>query len=353
MTAPGSTGVLRIGLMSFAHVHAAGYATLLQQWPGVEVLAADPDAASAPPGEVRGSELAQQLGVQYVETYEELFAWQPHAVVVCAENARHRTLVELSAAAGVHVLCEKPLATELADARSMIQACTAAGVQLMTAYPVRFHPAFRALRTAARSGALGRIVAASGTNNGQAPIASRRWFVDAELAGGGSLMDHTVHLADLLDDLHPHRAVEVFARTNRIIHGGEVSVETGGLVMVTYSDGFVATIDCSWSAPSSYPAWGGLTLSLDGETGSAEFDAFADRFELFDDGAGRLELLDYGTDLDALMLAEFIDAVRTGRPAQPDGEVGYRTLEIVTAAYESVRTNAPVALPGGSDVGAG
>ena len=85
---------------------------------------------------------------------------------------------------------------------------------------------------------------------------------------------------------------------------------------------------------------------IDGEKGSAEFDAFADRLDVFDDSAGRLELLDYGADLDSLMLAEFIDVIRTGRKVQPDGEVGYRTLEIVTAAYESQRTNAPVALSG-------
>lgn len=333
---------VRVGLMSFAHVHAARYATLLKNWPGVELLVADPDADGAPAGEIRGALLAEQLGVALVDSYDELFAWGPDAVVVCGETSRHRKLIEQAAANGAHVLCEKPLATNLADARAIIDVCAAAGVQLMTAYPVRFHPAFAELRASVRSGLLGRVLVATGTNNGQVPTNSRRWFADEKLAGGGALMDHTVHVADLLDDLLESPAVEVYAQVNRIIHADTVQVETGGLVVVTYRDGTVASIDCSWSAPASYPAWGGLTLAVEGESGSALFDAFADRLDVFDDSVGRLSWLDYGPDLDALMLAEFLRCIRTGEPCHPDGEVGYRTLEIVRCAYGSVRTGAPV-----------
>jgi 1,5-anhydro-D-fructose reductase (1,5-anhydro-D-mannitol-forming) len=339
---------IKIGLMSFAHVHAATYAKLLKSWPGVELLVADPDAATAPAAETRGARLADELGVRLVPTYDELFAWRPDAVLVCAETSRHRPLVERAAAHGAHVLCEKPLATSLSDARAMIRACATGGVQLMTAYPVRFHPAFTQLRARVQTGGLGRVVMAAGTNNGRAPIGSRRWFVDEDLAGGGALMDHTVHLADLLDDLLGSRAVEVYAQVNRIIHADTVRVETGGLVLITYEDGTVASIDCSWSAPESYPAWGGLTLTVEGESGSVSFDAFADRFEVYDDLAGGLSLLDYGPDLDALMLAEFLRCIRTGDRCQPDGEVGYRTLQIVRAAYDSVRVNGVVRIGGGA-----
>jgi predicted dehydrogenase len=320
---------LRIGLMSFAHMHAVRYAALLCDRPDVEVRVADPDRP----------ELADEYA--YAATYEELLEWQPHGVIVCAENARHRPLVERAAARGAHVLCEKPLATTADDARAMLAAGRAAGVSLMTAYPVRLHPAFRRLRETIRGGALGRVLSASGTNNGQAPIAARPWFVDAELAGGGALMDHTVHVADLLDDLLGRRPVEVYAQVNRIVHAEQVSVETGGLVVVTYDDGTVATIDCSWSAPASYPAWGGLTLAVECEGGTVEFDAFGDRLDLFDDAAGRLRWLDYGTDLDALMLDAFLRAVRSGAAVQPDGEAGYRTLQLVLAAYRSAASGRP------------
>lgn len=320
---------MKIGIMSFAHVHAAGYAALLRDRPDVELLVADPERP----------ELADEW--PYVSSYEELLAWEPDGVIVCSENARHRVLVEQAAAAGVHVLCEKPLATTLEDARAMVSACDEAGVSLMTAYPVRFHPAFRQLRKTIQAGVLGRVLSASGTNNGQAPIAARPWFVDPQLAGGGALMDHTVHLADLLDDLLGRRAVEVYAQVNRIVHAEQVSVETGGLLVVTYDDGTVAAIDCSWSAPASFPAWGGLTLAIECEGGTVEFDAFSDRLDLYDDAAGRLRWLDYGINLDALMLDAFLEGVRTGEVPSPDGEAGCRTLQVVTAAYRSALSGEP------------
>jgi 1,5-anhydro-D-fructose reductase (1,5-anhydro-D-mannitol-forming) len=320
---------VKIGIMSFAHVHAAGYAALLRDREDVELRVADPERP----------ELQDEW--PYASSYEELLAWQPDGVIVCAENARHRGFVEQAAAAGAHVLCEKPLATTVEDARAMVAACQQAGVSLMTAYPVRFHPAFRQLRSTIQAGALGRVLSAFGTNNGQAPISARPWFVDRELAGGGALMDHTVHLADLLDDLLGRTAVEVYAQVNRIVHAEEVSVETGGLLVVTYDDGTVATIDCSWSAPASFPAWGGLTLAIECEGGTVEFDAFADRLDLYDDAAGRLRWLDYGANLDALMLDTFLESVRSGVVAAPDGETGCRTLQIVAAAYRSAMSGEP------------
>jgi predicted dehydrogenase len=334
---------LKVGLLSFAHVHAAGYALQLKARDDVTVLTADPDQADAASGEVRGKALADQLGVSYVDTYDELFAWGPDAVVICCENSRHRALVERAAAAGVHVLCEKPLATSVADAEAMVSACAKAGVSLMTAYPVRFHPGFRALRERVRAGDLGTVLSASGTNNGQIPIGARRWFADPVLAGGGSLMDHTVHLADLLDDLLDSRAVSVYAQSNRIVHS-EVDVETGGLVVVTYADGTVATIDCSWNRPSTYPTWGGLTLNVEGSAGSVSFDAFGQAVTGYDDTAGKAISVGYGADLDALMVQEFISAVREGRRPLPDGEGGLRTLQIVMAGYESAKTGQPVAI---------
>ncbi len=209
---------LRVGLASFAHVHAAGYARLLAARDDVDLVASDPDGRAEGDEEPRGAELAAGLGVRYVPDHDALFAEDLDAVVVCTENSRHRPVVEQAAAAGVHVLCEKPLATTLEDADAMRAACAGAGVVLMTAYPVRFHPGFRELRERVRRGDVGRVLAVTGTNNGQAPIASRRWFVDAELAGGGALMDHTVHLADLLDDLLEDQPRSVYAQVNRIVH---------------------------------------------------------------------------------------------------------------------------------------
>ena len=65
------------------------------------------------------------------------------------------------------------------------------------------------------------------TNQGQMPIKRRQWFVDKELAGGGAVMDHTVHLTDILRWYFDTEVVEVFAQTNHILHAGAVDVENG------------------------------------------------------------------------------------------------------------------------------
>ncbi|WP_334153156.1 Gfo/Idh/MocA family protein [Microbacterium sp.] len=330
MTAPAP---LRIAVLSFAHTHALSYVHALRGMPGVELIAADPDGASAPDDAPRGAELAAQLGVDYVDTYDGAFAWKPDAVVIAAENSRHRALVERAAAEGVHVLCEKPLATTVADAIAMREACERAGVILMVAYPVRFAPAVRDAIGELRSGRLGRVLGITGINNGTLPQ-DRAWFTDPELAGGGALVDHVVHCADLLDELLGERATSVRAVSNGILHAQrDLTVETGGLVTIQYPSGVVATIDCSWSWPLSSPTWGGLTLQIVAERGTLTVSPFAKGVAGHD--AHGETWAPVGADLDALLLEEFVAAVRDGRRPQPDAGVGIRTVEIVKAAQAS------------------
>ncbi|GAA1141439.1 Gfo/Idh/MocA family oxidoreductase [Kribbella jejuensis] len=336
---------LKVAIASFAHVHAGSYAQLLGAMPDVEVLSADPDGASAPDAGPRGAELAKVFGIPYVDTYDELFAWGPDAVVVTSENSGHRELVERAAAAGAHVLCEKPLATEVADGEAMLAACEAAGTILMIAYPVRFAPEYLQLRANVEAGRLGDVFAVLGTNNGKIPYDARQWFTDAELAGGGALVDHTVHCADLIDGLTGGAtATRVYAAANRILHQDKnVEVETGGLVTINYDNGLMATIDCSWSVPDNGPTWGGVSLQVTGTNGSVEIEPFLPHIGGTDQN-GEVYLA-IGGNLDEAMLDTFLDAVRTSGPAtpgkppavtpQPDGAVGLRTLKIVDAARRS------------------
>ncbi len=334
------TATLKVAVLSFAHTHAISYVHALRAMPGVEVIATDPDGASAPDDAPRGAELAAQLGVGYVDTYADALAWGPDAVIVTAENSRHRDLVIAAAEAGAHVLCEKPLATEVADAQAMRAACEQAGVVLMVAYPVRFSPAFRDALTQLRSGSLGRVLGITGINNGKLPQ-DRAWFTDPALAGGGALVDHVVHCADLIDELLGERAENVRAVSNAVLHADrDLSVETGGLVTVRYPSGVIATIDCSWSWPMSSATWGGVTLQIVAERGTLTVSPFAKG--VAGHGAAGETWTPVGPDLDALLLSEFLAAVRAGRTPQPDAGVGIRTLEIVKAAQASAAAGGAV-----------
>jgi 1,5-anhydro-D-fructose reductase (1,5-anhydro-D-mannitol-forming) len=334
--------------MSFAHVHAGAYARILSAMPDVEVIAADPDHGRRP-GETGGASLAATLEVEYVEDYPTLLAHRPDGVIVCAENVAHRRLTELAARAGAQVLCEKPIATTLTDARAMTAACAEAGVQLMIAHPVRFAPAFTALRQSVTAGTLGEIVSIAGTNNGRIPR-ERAWFVEPAAAGGGALTDHLVHVLDLLDALWPgSRVRSVYAAANRLLQP-DAAVESGGLAVLRLGldpgDGgrqVPVSIDASWSRPDGYPTWGGLTLRLIGAGGIAELDPFASRVGGHLSSTANAAWIPYGPDLDALLLRAFLDVVAGVETAAPDGAAGVRSLAAVLAAYESVRTGQPVA----------
>lgn len=340
MTIDTSRPPLRLAILSFAHTHAGSYIRQLSRRGDVEVLTSDPDGAQSTDTGLRGAEYAAAHGARYVESYEEVFDWKPDAVVICSENSKHAELVRVSAEAGAHILCEKPLATTVLDAQLAIDAAKAGNVKLMTAFPVRFSPAYVELRNLVRAGALGEIISVVGTNNGRMPT-DRTWFTDPELAGGGALVDHVVHCADLLDDLLGMPARRVHAVANRVLHADRgVRVETGGLVTITYPDGTIATIDCSWNQPASAPNWGGLTLNVTGTKGSVKIDPFASHVGGFD--ARGAAWLPFGADLDSLMIDEFISALLSDRQPQPDGGSGLRTLAIVKAAQASVASGQAV-----------
>ena len=334
---------IKVAVLSFAHGHAVGYLRYLKSRDDVELIACDPDGLRSTDAGPRGRELADQLGVSYLDTVAEALAWGPDAVVVCSENINHRGLVEQAAAAGAQILCEKPLATTTADAAAMLGAVERAEVTLMVAYPVRFSPSFADLKAQVRAGRLGDVLAVMGTNNGQIPLSDRRWFTDPALSGGGCFVDHIVHCADLLDSLLEQDASSVRAVSNRILHADSgVDVETGGLVTITYASGVIATIDCSWSQPMSAPNWGGVTLEVVGTKGSIKISPF----ESHVGGYGGMQAiwLPFGPDLDASMLDEFLAGVRERRNPQPDGDVGFRTVALMTAAQRSALTGQPVAL---------
>jgi predicted dehydrogenase len=329
---------MKIGIMSFAHHHAETYVGSLRAIPGVEMIGiADDDAA-------RGQKYAAQFNTHLFPSYEALLAEKPDGVLVCSENANHRRLVEMAAQAGAHVLCEKPLATTREDAQAIIAACRKAGVRLMTAFPMRFSAPLIQLKARLDAGDLGQIYCLNTTNQGEVPIGHRAWFVDKELAGGGAMMDHIVHLADIFNWLFGRDLASVYAQSNHIIQADKVDVETGGLVMLQYADGMFATIDSSWSKPLNYPTWGGLTMELISQCGLTVIDAFSQNLNVFQQEPASNYWAYWGSDMNQAMIEEFVAAIREERETAVTGEDGLFALEVVLAAYESAQINQPVKL---------
>src|SRR5699024_1854621 len=108
--------------------------------------------------------------------------------------------------------------------------------------------------------------------------------------------------------------------------------------------GVIASIDSSWLMPQGAPTWGGLTLDVVGDRAFASMDAFGQRVDGFDQGAGSPLWLEYGPNLDALMMEAFLEVVRTGAEPPVDGRGGYRSMAVALAALESARTGRAVEL---------
>lgn len=329
---------MKIGIMSFAHLHAEAYIGNLRAAPGVEMIGiADDDLE-------RGQHFAKLFDAHLYPSYAAMLAEQPDGVVVCSENNKHLPLVEMAAQAGVHVLCEKPLATNLPEARAIIGACQSAGVILMTAFPMRFSAPLLEVKAILDEGKLGHIYSFKTTNQGQMPINHRRWFVDKKLAGGGAIMDHTVHLADILRWYLHSEVTEVYAVSNHLLHKETVDVETGGLLMLTFADGTFASIDCSWSKPLNYPTWGGLAMELISERGLTVVDAFSQNLNIYSQSQGSNWWTYWGSDANQAMINEFVTSIREQRAPQVTGEDGYKALEVTLAAYKSAESGQPVKL---------
>ncbi len=264
-------------------------------------------------------------------------------MIVCSENARHREMVVAAAAAGKHVLCEKPLATTREDALAMIAACREHGVKLQIAFPMRFSPAVIALREAVRNGAVGTPLMVQATNPGRKPAG---WFGDPDLAGGGAVMDHTVHVADMLRWIFAREITSVYAEIDTRIHPGAPTDDVG-LLLLGLDGGISASLDASWTRAKSWPIWGGVTMDVIGDRGVLSLNAFNQNVQLFDDRTERYSLVPFAASGDPALVQSFVDAIRHDTEPQVTGEDGLRALEVALCAYVSARLHEPVACPAG------
>jgi predicted dehydrogenase len=324
---------VKVGVVSFAHVHAPPYASVLSSLDADFVGVADDDAS-------RGREAADRVGVRFFEDARALFE-AVDAVVVCSESRNHARDSVAALESGVHVLCEKPISTTVEDAHTMIRASEETGRQLRTAFPVRYLPPVRQAKEIVRSGGIGRVLAVNGTNHGQIPGG---WFLDRELAGGGAVMDHTVHVADALRWMLGAEATSVYAEIGTFFGAG--GIDDGAILTLELEGGVIAagafaTIDPSWSRGEGYPTWGDVTLRITGTAGVLNVDAFAQRLTTFDHEAGNASWSYTGEDMNVLILEDFLRGVAEDSPAGASGLDGLRALEIVLAAYRSAEANEP------------
>jgi predicted dehydrogenase len=318
-------------------------------------------------------------------------------VHICAPNHLHLPLAEAALAAGKHVICEKPLAMDLAGAARLVEAAADSGMQTAVPFVYRYYPTVREARERVRTGQTGPLRLLHGTYLQDWLLSGddHNWRVDPELGGASrAFADIGSHWCDLAEFVSGHRIVRLCARTLTAIqerraggsraafaaeNGGEdgelrpVSTEDAAIVQFETDGGALGSVVISQISPGRKNR---LWLELTGAEETLAFDqedpellwcgrreattltrrdpqhlsAAAARFATLPAGHPQ----GYGDCFDAFV-GDFYDTIREG--AAPDGLPGFadglRAALITDAVLTSARTGGWVDVPAGVSTGVG
>jgi predicted dehydrogenase len=207
--------------------------------------------------------IAAQYGVpaSSIYSYEQMDAMRTNpainAVYVALPNSMHAEYTIRSAKAGKHVLCEKPMATSVADSKAMIAACQAAKVKLMIAYRLHYEPTTLRTIQLIRDGAVGKIQAINSANGFN--IAKGEWRTTKALAGGGPLMDVGIYCLNATRYLTGEEPVSITASISTVDHDSRFdTVEENTSWTMQFPSGALASCSTTYGAsqPGFYRVYG-------------------------------------------------------------------------------------------------
>lgn len=291
----------------------------------------------------RGRAYAAELGIpQAVTTLDALLATGIDAVYISTTNELHLEQALAAAAAGKHVLCEKPLALNSGDARRMVAVCRDNGVVLATNHHLRNAGAHRAMRAAIKAGRIGRPLAARVFHAVYLPEHLQGWRLKAPQAGGGVVLDITVHDADTLRFVLDDDPVEVVALTQSAGMAAN-GLEDGVMTAFRFRSGLIAQTHDAFTVKHA-----GTGFEVHGTEGSL---IARDVMTQKPGGTvhlriaeGEEELTFDREDLYVRALGAFHAAVcGEGKPAAT-GEDGVWSLAAAEAVLEAARTGRTVAI---------
>jgi myo-inositol 2-dehydrogenase/D-chiro-inositol 1-dehydrogenase len=341
---------VKIGLIGTGFV-ADLHAAAARMVPEVEIIA----VASPTPG--KAGRFAQERGIPHAfEDYRELLRLREVQLVTLAlPNYLHAQACLDAAAAGKHILCEKPLCRTLEEADRMIEACRQAGVLLMYAEELCFAPKYVRAKQLVDEGALGRVFLVKQSEEHFGPHSP--WFWDVNQSGGGVLLDMGCHSIEFARWVFGKPKVKsVCASLGTYVHSDKTRGEDHSLCIVEYETGQVGLAENSWAKTGGvddrceiYGSSGftradllrGSALLTYSETGygyavekAATTKGYT--FTMFE------EIWNYGFPQE---IAHFARCVQGKETPIETGEDGREVLKIIYAAYESAGTGKRIDWP--------
>jgi UDP-N-acetyl-2-amino-2-deoxyglucuronate dehydrogenase len=339
MTDPVGFGVIGAGLVGPTHAAAAAAA------PGgrlVVVCDRIPERAQS---------LADRYDADWTTDFEAVVDRRDvHVVCICLPTRLHLGVAERAAAAGKHLVVEKPLELSLDRADLLLEAARRQGVHVAAIFNRRFAPALEAARRAVDQGRLGRLLVADmyyKSYRSQAYYDDSGWRGTWEQEGGAALINQGIHGVDLLRWL-AGPVVQVFGYMDHLRR--DIEADDTTVAIARYANGAMGVIQAMTSVEPRLPdrielhGLDGSILLADYRIARWEVPGAADwpaQTTAREEAAGR-EPTQIGH---FAQIADMVGVVRDGRPPVVDGEEGRRSLEVVLAIYASARQGREITLP--------
>ena len=331
-----AVGVGDIGYRNARAIAAASNAELVVSFDTVASLADD---------------VVRRFGGSAATSIDEAFDRERvDAVFLSVPHDLHAPMVERAAEAGLHVVVEKPLASDIAGAKRAIEATTSAGVALSVCFPFRYEPKVVAARALAEAGALGSVRGATVVFHADKPPAywaggysgraASDWRSRRDRAGGGVFIMSVTHFVDFLRHV-AGAETELVTALGRNDEG--VEVEDSISIAVSFAGGGVGTMFGSASTPgapsTTFEMWGDLgTIRLEPEA-----SVFTERaIDGVTPGQWCALPADDGSDPRTIFVERFVDAVVQGREPDVSAADGLAVQAVVEAAYRSMDEGRPV-----------
>jgi predicted dehydrogenase len=310
---------------------------------------ASPDAelvAVCDANRARAEERAQQFGISaiYEDVETMLASEQLDCVDIATRPESHKALASLAASHGVDVLCQKPLAPTMAEAREIAGLCARAGVRFMVLEMWRHVPAVKDLKQHLDAGLIGpvhalRLLGHRRPMSRSHPVnPDQPYFAEMPKLLVYEMMIHYIDgVRSLMGDIE-----SVYARLTRV--NPVIQGEDHALVVFGHKSGATSMIDCSWASPSDKtPKLGAGDMLLEGRDGSLHLDPFdAELRHVTNDGTVTVLKRYESSGPSAYQaafnscIADFAAAIRHGRPFLSPGSDNLKTLAATLAAYESM-----------------
>lgn len=324
-----------VGAGNIATVHLAAWLVL-----GVDVVVWSHEGAAAL--------VERHGGGAHAASLHELLD-RCDVVDVCTPTTNHVEVIRQAAAAGLHVVTEKPLARTSVQAAEAIAACRAAGVQLYPAHVVRYFPEYEALHRAVERGAVGAVAVQRFSRTGSRPAAD--WFHDDELSGG-IVLDQSIHDLDIAR-WNAGEVARVFARQ---VRSGPDQPVRSTQVVLSHANGAISYVTGSWARPGTTFR---TTFEVAGTDGLLRHDSsdhpplVLDTGTMSGAGTGLLPASPFAESPYLTQLREFYAALCGGPAPRVTADDGMAAIQIAEAATESLRTGRAVELASQQKVSTG